>query len=148
LPEAVEPVTDVPYFPVKPQGGLWTAPIGGCGTAWTDWCVSESYGTPDAPITLVVPDPAAVVYVVDTIDDLRALEGAYYQPGPGGFSTWPQLSWKRMAADLDAVWLTDAGQWATRFSTPSLYGWDCETVFWLQPRFTAGDLIEARKVVR
>jgi hypothetical protein len=31
---------------------------------------------------------------------------------------------------IDAIWLTEAGQWETRHTYPrNLYGWDCETIF-------------------
>lgn len=129
---------------VKPRGGLWTSVIRyengqPTSTSWTDWCLGEDFGTPAAPVTVVIPDPTAVVYRIDDTADLKALEQAYHQPNDLGIGMWPQLSWVRMGADLDAIWLTDAGQWATRFSQPGLYGWDCETVLWLNPKVTVGE---------
>lgn len=34
---------------------------------------------------------------------------------------------------IDAIHLTEDGVYNTRFSTPDLYGWDCETVLVLRP---------------
>ena len=33
----------------------------------------------------------------------------------------------------DAIFLTEKGQHETRFSEPSLYGWDCECVLVMNP---------------
>lgn len=138
-PARIDPVHAGEILPVKPSGGLWTAPLGDDGrTAWTEWCSAEEYGDPTEPITELIPDPDARVYVINTVADLVALESTYrdehvVQMVPHR-SPWPALDWTAMARDLDAIWLTDEGQWATRFSQPGLYGWDCETVFWLNPR--------------
>jgi len=73
------------------------------------------------------------------------------------------ISWQRLAASgLAGVYLTDQGQAATRFPqervavsngnpaqppgglpmtelpVPSLYGWDCATVWFCKPAFTTG----------
>lgn len=141
----IGPIVDFDMMP-KPKGGLWTATVRyengvPVATSWTDWCRSEHYGTPTAPVTLIVPDRPATVYRIDSTADLKELEAAYHRPSDIDLRMWPQMSWTRIAADIDAVWLTDAGQWATRFSQPGLYGWDCETVLWLNPRFTVGDTI-------
>lgn len=133
---------------MKPKGGLWTSPIradddGWVRSDWTRWCESEQFGTPSAPVTRIIPDPSARVAVVDTHADLLALESSYRDTNPVLHAgMWPLVNWVKMAQDIDAVWLTEAGQWATRFTTPGLYGWDCETVFWLNPRFTVGERVE------
>lgn len=138
----IQPVTDSGF--IKPHGGLWTATLTVdadevvVDTSWASWCRSEGFANPTAPVTVVIPDRDATVYVIDTVADLKALEEAFYHPSPLGVAMWPQLSWERVATELDSIWLTDAGQWATRFSQPGLYGWDCETVLWLKPRFTVG----------
>jgi hypothetical protein len=61
LPELIEPVWNQP---MKPAGGLWTSPIRDGRTGWTAWCEDEDWGTPDAPVTVVTPDPTARVYVI------------------------------------------------------------------------------------
>ena len=67
----------------KPNGGLWTSPMRPDGmTGWIDWCVDASFGNPSAPVTAIVADPGARVYVIDTHDDLLRLEDAYRDPNP------------------------------------------------------------------
>jgi len=34
---------------------------------------------------------------------------------------------------IDALWLTVRGERATRYTTPGLYGWDCECVLIMNP---------------
>jgi hypothetical protein len=143
----------------KPAGGLWTAPTirddAGVltGTHWTRWCYENEYFPQGMPrvVTLIEPDPTARVYVIDTLADLLALEEAYpwrespvleIWPAARCRRPWPVIDWDALALDVAAVHLTEAGEWATRFSMPGLYGWDCETILWLQPRLRRGDLIE------
>lgn len=136
----VRPVTSRPEFPVKPHGGLWTSPLRDDGrTAWGQWCLDEGYGDAVAPIVELVPDPQARVFVVECPADILAAEAAF--PIPAGARMldariWPHIDWAAMSQAVDALWLTEAGQWATRFSTPGFYGWDCETVFWFRPLVT------------
>lgn len=127
----------------KPFGGLWTSPLFVVGgTAWTKWCIRNEYGDPSAPITLIIPDRSVRVTVINTHEDLLDVEAEYEGPQDvDSFLTpdsmWPRLDWEKLATDCDAVWLTEDGQHNTRFTRPGLYGWDCETVLWLQPSFTA-----------
>lgn len=144
----IQPVTLRPMFPIKPHGGLWTSPMRDGKADWTRWCEGERFGAFDAPVTAVIPDRDARVFVIDRHADLLALEAAYPDPQPeipAGIKMWPSIDWAAVARDIDAVWLTEAGQWATRFSQPGLYGWDCETVFWLNPRLRVGDVLDAKE---
>lgn len=139
-------------LPHKPGGGLWTAPL--CrdehgrarSTAWTDWCESEDFGQQARIVTEIIPDPAATVYRIDTLADLKSLMHCY---PPNEDSPWPRdmayfavLDWPTLSLDVDAIWLTGAGEAATRYSAPNLCGWDVETVLWLQPRVSQGELLE------
>jgi hypothetical protein len=128
-------------FIIKPFGGLWTSPRTATGTAWTDWCRSAEYGDPDKPLVPILPDPDCAVFCIDCLADLKHLGAQYPLPvtAPAiDVPMWPRIDWEKVATDVDAVWLTAAGEHQTRYSTPGLYGWDCATVLWLQPRFTAG----------
>lgn len=131
------PIDDRHGWTIKPYGGLWTAPLDDDGvTAWGRWCECEDYGNPDAPLTIVTPHADAKVYRINDLTDLLQLEAMFsVEPSGPDIQMWPKMSWAKAAADIDAVWLTAAGEARTRFSTPGLYGWDCETVLWLQPRF-------------
>lgn len=120
----------------KPIGGLWLSPVGADGrTAWQSWCAGEDYdpyrGKP-ARAHRVELRPDARVAKIDSAADLDALAGAYPAQDRS------PLNFEALAGDFDAVWLTDRGQWATRFrdgdlrdiggSAPNLYGWDIESV--------------------
>lgn len=136
-PATVAPVTN---GDIKPHGGLWTSPMRSTGmTGWIDWCADNSFGNPSDPVTAITADPDARAYVIDTHDDLLRLEAAYRNPTPRlpiEIRMWPAIDWTALARDVDALWLTDAGQWATRYTTPGLYGWDCEMVFWFRVKFS------------
>ena len=74
--------------------------------------------------------------MVDTLADLRGLlKGYSLNRGRAEDHFFQPLDFERMAADFDAVHLTDEGQWATRLTQPSLYGWDCESTCWLRWAF-------------
>ena len=131
------PISNRHGWGVKPTGGLWTAPMRDKGTAWTEWCEMEHYGNPEAPLTSITPDPDAVVFRVDDLPGLVIFERRYPLGGERSrIPMFPHVDWEKAATEIDAVWLTEAGQHRTRFTEPGLYGWDCETVLWLQPRFT------------
>lgn len=131
------PIEGNAVYTVKPLGGLWSAPIEDDGrSSWQHWCEDEDYGDHTRPLYRVTPDPDARVFVIDGLEDLLRLEQAYPGNLPDGYPMWVNLSWTKVAAEFDAVYLTGEGQWRTRFSNPGLYGWDCATVLWLQPRFT------------
>lgn len=138
-PALMLPIVDRLGWPVKPTGGLWTSPVHpDGGTHWTQWCIREDYGNQEAPMYPIVPNPGAAVYVIDSLADLLSLEGKYpLSRKPRDTAMWPNVSWEKAAADWDSIWLTEAGEGRTRHSLPGLYGWDCETVFWLRPAFTA-----------
>ena len=136
---------------VKPSGGLWTAPITARAddgsvlrTAWTEWCVDNMWADlVKARFLEILPRPDARVLLVDAMDDLQALVAAFPNTEPryrlryGHADQFP--NWQTMAACWDAVYLTDAGQWATRlppYGEPNLYTWDCASVLWLRPAYS------------
>lgn len=138
-PARFQPVTNLVNFMIKPSGGLWTSPVSrdDGATHWVEWCEREEWGNPTAPLTRIIPDPDARVFYIHGLHNLKQLVGAY----PLDVGSWMPCSfapvdWEKVAADYDAVWLTARGEHMTRYSQPGLYGWDCETVFWLQPRYT------------
>jgi hypothetical protein len=134
------------YMPIKPEGGLWTAPFGEDGlTSWQQWCEEEGYDGDWADrIEVIEPFPDARLVVVESLDDLLSLLDAYSRDDvePVVSTIWAPLDFEKLAADYDGMWLTEGGQCRTRLSRPSLYGWDCATVLWLQPTFTVASLCE------
>lgn len=140
--ESFEPLNDRGGALRKPRGGLWTSTYDErYGSGWIQWCLSESFDCgPADPVFRVwtlEPDPAARIYEIDTYADLARLCERYGQTIEHGSYSETCPAWSRIARDYDAVHLTDEGQWATRFSDPNLYGWDCESTLWLRWAFVA-----------
>ena len=56
------------------------------------------------------------------------------------------INFYEMSKDYDAIHLTEKGQWKTRMTRPvSLYGWDCETVYWFRMKFKVVKNIRCKK---
>lgn len=152
---AVDPAT-APWRPVvghgwvKPQAhtGLWTAPVTATAedgapadTTWLEWCRAEWSTEGSTHLTVIRPHATARVLLIDSQPDLIAIVRAY----PSRSDFLPSLDdryphWQAMAAEWDAVYMTDQGQWETRLPAagPNLYGWDMPSVLWLRPAFTVG----------
>lgn len=139
---------DLPY--VKPRtGGIWTSSWDETnGTDWLRWCQSESFSGPSWDMWLLEPDPDAVVVQISEFADLAELIRKYPHPKNG----WEKAKWgkvmssvslnegldfEKLAEDFHGVNLTQNGQWATRYSNPGLYGWDCESTLWLRWNFVS-----------
>jgi hypothetical protein len=132
---------------VKPRGGLWTATYLGprLGSAWVQWCLTEGVYVPnDGEWSgwLLTPRPGIRVATIDTHADLEAL----YRRYPDDYAPHhPKPAWYALAADLDAVHLTAAGEAATRFTYPlTLYGFDCETWLWFRWCFESVEPVTGR----
>lgn len=149
-PEYFRPIRSTGYVKPAPGTGLWTAPITEyenglpCDTAWLKYCREELTDRNDTHLTEVFPNPDVRVLHIDTHPDLIAIVDAYpaEQPVRGTRLNYPD--WEHLAADgWDAVYLTEAGQWATRLprTGPDLYSWDLASVLWLRPTYTTGRTI-------
>lgn len=124
-----DPVKNCSYF-VKPSGGLWASPVGS-RYGWTEWCLDNDYGdfSTEFSATLV-----GRVLTINTLEDLIRLPEV--EP-----PEWARRPFTRkyvdfealLAMGVDAVHLTADGECETRFSEPSLYGWDCESVLVMNP---------------
>ena len=51
------------------------------------------------------------------------------ESGVLGFLNFEELA----RSGIDAIFLTEEGEHATRFSEPGLYGWDCESILVMNP---------------
>ncbi|MCX4792445.1 hypothetical protein OG369_42475 [Streptomyces sp. NBC_01221] len=134
----------------KPGTGLWTATVTGrdgsgqpADSGWLEYRRDEMCSdTTGTLLTEILPTRDARILLVDSHQHLIDLVAAFPAPYEWGYRTeqkypdWPALA----AAGWDAVYLTDRGQWATRFpdSGPDLYGWDLESVLWLRHSYTVG----------
>ena len=109
---------------VKPLGGLWASPVDSeCG--WKQWCEAESYGNLSVSFSYYVDGK---FLVIDSVADLNKFQWKTFYD----VIKYPDYE-AVVRAGYDAIYLTERGQNATRFSQPSLYGWDCECVLILNP---------------
>lgn len=123
---------------IKPKYGMWTSTYRDGKSGWVEWCISESFSKPyDCNWFLLEPDPLGRILVVDTLADLKALLRQYPPPEPKVSSFFAEPDFERISQDWDAIHLTEEGQWATRMTIPSLYGWDAESTLWFRWCFTS-----------
>jgi hypothetical protein len=139
------PIVQNEYSPLnKALGGLWTSTYVGrkYGSSWVQWMLEEGWGYEEgekAPAWLLCANMDARIYHIDTYKDLDILMQEYGKPIYKG-SDLQVLDFIKLSKDFDAIHLTARGQEATRLSMPyNLYGWDCESTFWLKWKF---DLVE------
>ena len=112
--------------------GLWSSTHSKGTSEWIEWCIGEDFQVPhDGVWHVAILDPCrtAKVLCIDNLEDLKRIIACYLISG----DKWRlHLDWERMARDgYHGVHLSSEGESATRFSTPDLYGWDCESTVWL-----------------
>jgi len=132
--------------------GLWTSTYSKSkGSGWIEWCVGEHFHVPKAgtKMTLLKPDKDVRIYVIDTYEDLAALVKRYpllNNSQPAFLRFMESFDYRAMSKDYDAIHLTDNGQWKTRMSQPhTLYGWDCETVYWFRMKFKVAKKVRCKQ---
>ena len=119
------PIENIPFF-VKPKGGLWASPVNSvCG--WREWCKIENFGDLSNNFTFGFDGN---VFVIDSISSATSMPWIEYH---NNLMNSPDFE-KMLEQGYDAIYLTEKGQKETRFSTPSLYGWDCECVLIMNPK--------------
>lgn len=112
---------------VKPRGGLWTSSYHEkLGSDWVQWCLSEAFRGPRFNCYLLHPKNNVRVYTINYLFQLEDLIGAKSSYLDGS------IDFESIARIYDGIRLTRDGQWATRLSSPSLYGWDCESTVWFR----------------
>ena len=111
---------------IKPHGGLWASPVDS-EWGWKHWCKAESFLDLE---TFFEFSFNGQVFLIDSFDDLMLMPWLIY-PGYSSIR-WPD--YEAMASlGVDAIHLTDRGQQETRWTSPGLYGWDCESVLIMNP---------------
>lgn len=132
---------------IKPKGGLWTSSYDPAyGSDWLRFALHDTFFYDDdiPGLWLLTPSPDAKIFVIDTAADLVELLAQYPDKkhplvemgNPFLLSYFSLIDYEAAAKDWDAIHLTEEGQHRTRFSTPSLYGWDVESTLWLHWKFT------------
>lgn len=125
----------------KPKGGLWSSPYNkDTISGWYQFCKDENFIKGDNSVGVIFSlKEEARIYTIDTKEDLDNLVNKYPNDVLEILKEIAGLNFIAVSKDYDAIYLTDKGQWATRFSRPNtLYGWDCETLLVLN--FNAIDL--------
>lgn len=125
-PEKFKPIKNRPH--VKPEGGLWASPIN-AEWGWKQWCEAENYGNLSSSFTYFVDGE---IMVIDNLADLHKMPWVIF------YETLHYPDYEATSKKFDAIYLTENGQQATRFSYPqSLYGWDCECLLIMNPHAVA-----------
>lgn len=108
----------------KPIGGLWTSPTGST-YGWKEWCLQEDFRIDSLSSHFKLKfTKEARVLLIDSFPDLEKLPKRKVN----------YLDFEKISNKFDAIWLTEKGQWETRFTRPfNLYGWDCESILVLNP---------------
>ncbi len=117
-------------LPTKPYGGLWTCP----GEQWKEWCEKEEFDNIEAKNKVIIEAEFKELITIDTEADLHKLQWSidtWTKQYPMHFINFEKMKKK----GVDGIYLTDAGQWATRMTNPyHLYGWDFESLLILNEK--------------
>lgn len=115
----------------KPIGGLWASPLDS-KFGWQDWCQAEKFGDTGKQLRVIIDIDMGNFITINSKADLSQLPWYHL----AGLNLLEAIDFEKLAADgVDGIYLTEQGQWATRFSYPqSLYGWDCESILILNER--------------
>ena len=130
----------------KPKGGLWSSPYNkDTISGWYQFCKEQNFIKADNTVGVIFTlKEEARIYTIDTKEDLDNLANKYPIVVKENLRYNFMIDYTKVSKDYDAIYLTDKGQWATRFSRPNtLYGWDCETLLVLN--FIAIDLDSMEK---
>ncbi|MGL4774520.1 MAG: hypothetical protein ACRC2K_13245 [Clostridium sp.] len=114
----------------KPIGGLWASPYHPKEEYISDWeefCVESGFllNTLDKGVIFELKKDARV-YTIDEFNDLCFLYCHYKLFDSDSY--FELIDFERIAEKYDAILLTEKGQQDTRYTIPSLYGWDVETL--------------------
>jgi len=129
-PAMVQPIKNRNWM--KPFGGLWTSPINS-KYGWREWCKAEDFEVYRLENSFkLLFNPDVKIFTIDTLQDLEKTPLEKVEIGKFK-REYPDF--ELLAKTYDAIWLTERGQYETRYSQPAnLYGWDCETVLIMNPQ--------------
>lgn len=115
----------------KPIGGLWASPLDS-KFSWRDWCRAENFRDTGKQVKVILDIDMGNFITIKSEADLSQLPWYHL----AGLNLMEAIDFEKLAADgIDGIYLTEQGQWATRFSFPrTLYGWDCESILILNER--------------
>jgi len=145
LAPRVAPVLNAEFVKPQPGTGLWTSTYANGKSEWVE-AYEDMFGEDGISAYalnwfVLTPCPTARILVIDSLVDLRRLLRQY--PARRPYLRMLALpDFEAISRDYDAMSLTSRGQWATRLTQPSLYGWDSESTLWFRWMFT-----EVRRII-
>lgn len=114
---------------IKPIGCLWASPID-CDYGWVNFYDDElrdddsNNERMNYRIEFTLKEETKI-YIIDSFKDYIRL---YENYGKNINACLNTLDFESISKEYDGILLTDNGQYETRFSNPSLYGWDVATL--------------------
>ena len=127
----------------KPKGALWTStykPRSKYKSGWAEFVACEDMDWQLSKALLIIISKKARLCIINCFEDLNNLK-EYTDADKKRFVS-DDLDFSKLVKDYDLVHLTEEGQEHTRFSSPGLYGWDCECSVILNP-----EVIESYKTI-
>lgn len=113
----------------KPHGGLWSCPYTPNSkyiSEWHEFC-SEEFESGLKPKAILFDFKQDTrIYTVNSLRDLKELYISYKR-NDGEYSFLQTLDFEELSKYFDVMYLTSRGQYETRFTNPTLYGWDVES---------------------
>lgn len=115
----------------KPRGGLWASPLA-AGFSWEDWCQDETFGDSSSQLKVILEIDTRNFIIIRNEADLNKLPWFHVVPE----IKLEAIDFEKLVTDgVNGIYLTEQGQWNTRFSYPrALFGWGCESVLILNER--------------
>jgi hypothetical protein len=116
----------------KPKGGLWTSPINS-KYSWKRFCKSEHFRSNSLKSRMILKlDDSTNILKIDSLKDALKMKWLIHKFNNKFEMQFPNF--ELLKTKYDAIYLTRNGERETRLSRPhSLYGWDVETVFIMNP---------------
>jgi hypothetical protein len=140
----------------KPVDGFFTSSWDGPSSAWLDYMRAERMRSEEArsglgsSLWLLVPQPDAALYVIDSEEDYRRLTNACPQDwnDPNVKVSAPAPNWHRIAGaetTIDGVHLTERAAASARAGEDllPLRDWAVESTLWFAGRLTLQDCLGA-----
>jgi len=117
----------------KPDGRFFTSSWEGHTSAWIEYQASTARAAEARSVQLFLPDPEAVLYVIDSPDDYDDLVQVYphYQARPEPCPDW-RLFFETEGPDAVHVTAAGVAQGNPWFAS----AWTVESTAWLRPRLT------------
>lgn len=120
---------------IKPIGGLWAStytPNTKHKSAWHEWCYYNMPHWIEEDAVVFELNKNAKILSIDGQEDFNEMLQRYTDKAMKNLDirlpTIPFIDFEKIAQSYDCIHLTEKGEISTRFGTPSLYGWDCESL--------------------